>query len=291
MSTVKELLDTAGNDLRGSSQSPRLDAELLLSAVTGYDKTSLISKSQQVVSQEIEQKFYTLITRRKANEPVAYLTGHKEFFGYDFLVNSSVLIPRPETELLVEMAIPKCYGTKRTSLILDLGTGSGCVSISLAYELKKFSLPFQIVAVDCEDSALEVAKKNIEKHNFSDSITLVKSDWFSNLSKYANAFDVILSNPPYIAEGDPDVSPELKYEPQRALYSGSQGLDSINYLILNSANYLKRPGHLICEMGCKQREDVQQIYDKLIADSKLDCKLTFSQDFAGLDRIFEIQFN
>ncbi len=291
MSTIKDLLETGKGMLLDSSDTPYLDAEVLLSAVTGLGRASLISKSQDSVGREIEARYLDLIERRKKHEPVAYLIGKKEFFGLEFLVDSHVLIPRPETELLVEMAIPVCYRNKHKSLILDLGTGSGCISVSLAHELKKFHLDFEIVAVDNNENALNIAQSNIEKHGLTSYIKTLKSNWFDALSEYEGAFDLIVTNPPYIAVGDKEISPETNFEPQQALYSGPAGLDSIEYLLENARRYLKPEGFLMSEIGYQQRGAVQAICDNKLSKNGNGYNISFTKDLAGLDRAFEICFH
>jgi release factor glutamine methyltransferase len=289
--TIEEAISSGKGLLRDISSTPRLDAELLLSEVMGLGRASLLARSREILDANLEERYFSYIARRCLHEPVAYITGRKEFFGLDFFVNASVLIPRPETELVVELAIPRCYQKDTPSLVLDLGTGSGCIAVALAYELKKFKLAHHIVAVDNDDNALKVAENNISRHKLSDNISLIKSNWFSALAEFEGKFDLIVTNPPYIADGDNEMSPETNFEPQHALFAGDTGLDDIKHLITNCRKFLKPNGALVCEMGSGQREAVQEICEELFAKNHIQYRLSFSKDLAGLDRVFELSFS
>lgn len=291
MRTIEEVLNSARGMLKESSPSPRLDAEILLSAVTGLGRASLISRSRDEIESELEKRFFGLVTRRTLHEPVAYITGKKEFFGLEFFVNRHVLIPRPETELVVEAAIPLCYENKTPSLVLDIGTGSGCISVALGTELKKFKKPFHVIAIDKDDEALKVAQQNIDKHHLTEDISTIKSNWFDALSEFEGKFDLIVANPPYVASGDSEVSPETVFEPQHALYSGEEGLDDIRFIISNCRKYLKPNGAIVCEMGSDQREAIQEICDDVFSGASVRYTISFSKDLAGLDRTFEVTFS
>jgi release factor glutamine methyltransferase len=194
--------------------------------------------------------FASLAARRAGGEPVAYLVGRREFFGRDFEVSPAVLIPRPETELLVETALAKCRRWSRR--ILDLGTGSGCIAISLALELPLA----QVTAVDASAPALAVARRNADRH--SARLRFVQSDWFDALGE--EAFDLIVANPPYVAAADPHLAAgDLRHEPAAALASGTDGLDALRRIIADAPAHLAPGGQLWLEHGYDQAAAVQEL--------------------------------
>lgn len=278
MSTIKSLLESAALKLKTISASPRLDAEILLSHLLQADKVRLIADSNKKIGADVERQFTGLLERRINHEPVAYLTGKKEFYGLEFAVNSNVLVPRPETELLVDIAVKISQNIDSDIKILDLGTGSGCIPVAIANELTKTKKKFSIDAVDVNKLSLQVAKQNITKHGYGKTITLINSDWFQSLPP-EKKYNLIVSNPPYIAENDKDVSPETKYEPALALYSGSSGLDSIFTLINDCRSYLEDGGKFVFEIGSGQAERIKNYVNEI--------PLVFNifQDLAGKDRV------
>jgi release factor glutamine methyltransferase len=281
---ISEILTSASNKLSDSS-SPHLDAQLLLSFVSGYSKEKLLCSGNESVDDDTVQRFEALVLRRAKNEPVAYLTGKKEFCSLDFEVSSAVLIPRPETELLVELAVKEASTRTGIVRIADLGTGSGCVAISIASMLKKAGLLASIWACDQSDSALKLAKKNARTHGVAEQINFVKSNWLSACRWGVDAFDVVVSNPPYVAEGADNVSPEISFEPREALYSGTEGLSAIKDLLSTVPAFLANDGCFICEIGADQRRGVRAIA-KTLLDS---LSLNFYADLSGKDRAFVLR--
>ena len=272
---IKDLLCYISDKLSNYSDSPRLDAEIIISYVLEIPRLKVITDNQDEISSNKLTKIKKLVERRIEGEPVAYLIGKKEFFGIGFRVNPSVLVPRPETELLVERAVEILKNLDPPARILDLGTGSGCIPVSLAIELDKLKISYEITAVDISEEALAVAKDNAIANNVN--IEFLQSDWFSSIdSKY----DLILSNPPYIAEGDKRVSRETHTEPKRALYSGKTGLDDVLKIIGNADKYINSPGTLLIEIGSDQAEQIKKHRPQIIVH----------KDLAGLDRFIELSF-
>jgi len=276
MSTVGALLREGAAQLGETSTTPRLDAELLLSKESGFDRIRFVADPEAEVAPDVESRYRVLIERRRAHEPIAYLVGIKEFFGLEFEVSPAVLVPRPETELLVELALKtRPAGPVR---FLDLGTGSGCVAAALARELRKQGRPVQGVAVDLSAAALEVAARNFARHDLGGVVELRCSDWFSQV-KGGESFDIIVANPPYIAPGDPAVSPELQHEPHGALYAEDEGLGDLKKILGEGPRYLAEGGAILCEFGCRQSGALCAAFPNI----------EIFADLAGLDRVLRFR--
>lgn len=248
--TIRDAI-VAGAARLSASPSARLDAELLLAHALGVSRVRLIAHSSERIPPDVDRIFDAFLQRRAAHEPVAYIIGLKEFFGRDFAVNRHVLVPRPDTELVVETALQLIETVNSSEPhILDLGTGSGCIAISIALALAEGGRSFRLHAVDRSSEALEVARKNATIHGISEKITFHCGSWFQPID--ARVFDLIVSNPPYVAERSLDTSPELAHEPSEALYSGVDGLDAVRYLLRESPRYLAPEGYLLIEIGANQ---------------------------------------
>jgi release factor glutamine methyltransferase len=232
--------------------SYRLDSELLLSKVLNKNREEILINLDQEICQNYFSTYKELISRRSQNEPVAYILQEKEFWSKNFFVSCDTLIPRPETELMVEKLV-KIFDKKRIS-ILDMGTGSGCILISLLSELKKS----KGIGIDISKKALIIAKKNIEKHKMQNKIRLLNK---SLDSKFYKKFDLIVSNPPYIRSLEIQRLAEdiKKYEPRIALDGGNDGLDLIKKVIYKAKDILKVNGMLALEIGNKQFKKVSKI--------------------------------
>jgi release factor glutamine methyltransferase len=238
MTTVAAALAAAQAKLPGS------EARLLLGHVLDRATAWLIAHNDEALDEEALLAFASLVARRAGGEPVAYLVGHREFFGREFAVSPAVLIPRPETELLVEITLAR-VGADGTAAILDLGTGSGCLAITLALELPKA----RVTAVDASAAALAVARQNAEHHDAR--LRLLQSDWFDALP--GERFDVIVANPPYIAAADPHLSTgDLRHEPRTALSSGADGLEALRRIVAGAPAHLAAGGVLLLEHGYDQ---------------------------------------
>ncbi len=230
----------------------RLDAELLLATVLQVDRAHLIAHPERTLSVPERQAYGALIQRRSAREPVAYILGQREFYGRPFQVTPSVLIPRPETEHLVDAVLEWARREKPDAKILDLGTGSGAIALSLALEIKHATL----VASDVSAAALDVAAANARALGVAERVRFVTGDLFTPLA--GERFDVIVSNPPYVAVADaPALAPEVReYEPAIALFAQDHGLAVIRRLIAELPAHLNTPGLFACEVGYNQADAV-----------------------------------
>ncbi len=251
MIDIKQALDKAIETLLLTSPSPRLDAELLLINVLKTSRTYLYAYPEFRLNSTQQQAYQTLINKRVKGVPIAYLTGTREFWSMPLLVNEHTLIPRPDTERLVELTL--ALFTKTQAKILDAGTGSGAIALALASERPEW----EIMACDKQEEAIDMAKRNateLSLHN----INFFCSNWFNNLPN--TSFDVIVSNPPYIAENDPHLSEgDLRFEPKGALVSGEDGLVAIRYLVKNSYERLLPNGLLLLEHGFSQAAAVTRL--------------------------------
>ena len=265
--TVAGVVRFAASKLK--SDSPLLDAEVLLRHAAGWSRTEYIAQSQMEVSGEVLAKFDGYIQRRQRCEPVAYILRSKEFFGRDFYVDQRVLVPRPETEHLVEVAL-EVVGKRRNLRILELATGSGCVATSLALGLQESHF-VNFVASDISPDALDVAAINLNRFGVFDLVQLCSSDWFSSI---VGVFDLIIANPPYVEQGA-QLATDLTFEPQVALFSGSDGLNDIRSILAHFRRYLDTEGKLVFEFGIGQ--------DRAIAE--LEPRAEFVPDLSGRPRI------
>ena len=245
LNNAESLIRSGTKKLSSISNVPRLEAEVLLSFLLDIKPIKFHTDDIDIDS-KVMNKFKTMIESRFRGMPLAYLTGQKEFWSMNFFINQSVLVPRPETELLIENAI-EIFKNHESPKILELGTGSGIISIVLQKEL---SNP-DITAVDISEEALNIAKMNAEKHEISD-IRFVVSDWFSGIMN--EKFDLIISNPPYVDRSK--LSNEelfgIDMEPEIALYSQNNGTSDLELIIKKSPDYLKDGGWLILEHGYDQ---------------------------------------
>lgn len=280
--TINELLLLGRTKLELSSPSPALDAELLMIFVLKSNRLELIKNRQhQTLSYNEQAEFLALIERRASHEPIAYLTGQKEFYALDFKVTSDVLIPRPETELLVELALSFLAGRSGPVRILDLGTGSGCIAVSIAYALKQKSRDFKFVAVDKSCAALAIASENASRYELTHQIEFIESNWYSAIKP--QSFDLILSNPPYIAEHDTNCSAEIKFEPQTALYAGASGMDDIDQILAGLKSHLNPSGLALIEIGSDQGLKAIELANSY------GFKVELHSDLARLDRVLRVE--
>jgi len=240
----------------------RRTAGLLLCHVMGIDRTHLLTRYDQQIDEAQYRDYLALVERRAAGEPVQYLTGHQEFYGLDFIVTPDVLIPRPETEFLVERVTKLVGESKQSSpLIVDVGTGSGCIAVTLARHLPSARL----IATDASRSALNVARENAERHGVLNRIEFLEGDLLAPLGERGleGAVDVLASNPPYVN----DESFELlqrevrEWEPHTALFGGVDGLDFYRRLIAESPPYLKPGGCLVFEIGFSQVDSISEMVE------------------------------
>jgi release factor glutamine methyltransferase len=218
--------------------------------------------------------FEALVVRRQDGEPIAYIIGIKEFWGLEFEVCPDVLIPRPESELIIEQALSFCAGLA-APMIADLGTGSGCLAIAVVHELIRRAKEPRCTAVDLSAAALQVAESNAKAHGVKQYITFVQSDWFSEQRISEQSYDLIIANPPYISRTE-STPRELNFEPQPALFSDDEGLCDAKLIIQQSISRLKPAGCLLVEVGAGKR--------KALAAWLSSEALPYSWDFLGDDR-------
>jgi release factor glutamine methyltransferase len=259
--------------VRLNSEEAALEAQLLLQHVLNVNRAWLISHEKDVLTSDQYAAFETLLQRRLNGEPIAYILGAREFYGLNLKVTPDTLIPRPDTEMLVEAALAKIPKDKAFK-ILDLGTGTGAISLAIA----KNRPQAQVIAVDFSESALKVAQENAENLNIQ-NVTFLQSSWFSALGQ--QRFDMIVSNPPYIEEADTHLSQgDLRFEPKSALTSGEDGLDDIRHIVSNCLVHLAPQGWLMFEHGYNQAQAVE---DLMSAEGLVD--ITTIQDLGGNDRV------
>lgn len=257
---IAEALKFASERLRAASvPNDVLDAQTLLAEALGVDRTYLIVNFSRRLNDDELSRYQTLIERRATGEPLQYIVGHQEFFGLEFEVNSAVLIPRPETEIIIEETIRLVgeNGIERP-LLVDVGTGSGCIAITLARELEGA----RVIAVDLSSSALRLAKRNAERYGLLPGIDFLESDLLDAVSESIRA-DFIISNPPYVSEIEwPNLQREVRdWEPRTALTDFGDGLSFFRRLLSDSPARLRLGGYLICEMGYQQAEAVTAMID------------------------------
>lgn len=254
------------------SDTARLDAEILLSHYLGKPRSYLYAWPEVEVSESILNQFNDALSQRKTDYPVAYIIGYQEFWSLPIQVSPDVLIPRADTELLVELALSKLENIKSPK-ILELGTGSGAISIAIASERPDCA----IIATDYSREALNIAQENQKKLDLS-NINFVKSDWYQSISE--DDFDLILSNPPYIDPDDPHMTTGIRHEPLQALCSDEMGMADLKEIIDKGKHHLKQSGWILLEHGYNQRKPVTERLAQA-GFSMVDC----IKDLAGNDRV------
>ncbi len=250
-STITELLRSSALKLQ-ESDSPRLDVEILLARTLGCDRAAIYTRGAETLPDGIRGQFDQHLQQRLGGEPVAYITGEREFWSLALKVNNGILIPRPDTECLVAAAL--AHIPVRESLrIADLGTGSGAIALAIASERPRC----HIVATDIDAATLATAEHNRDRHDL-DNVELIASDWFTNLGGYV--FHVIISNPPYIPDADPHLDQgDVRFEPRLALAGGADGLDMIRTIIDGAPDHLCPGGYLFLEHGFDQGDTVKAL--------------------------------
>ena len=257
MSSLHERLADARETLVRAgipAEEAALDAEVLARHVLDCDRATLLTRARDPLPSAFDRLYHALIARRVAREPVAYIVGHREFWGLEFDLTPAVLIPRPETELIVEEALASLPRRDIVRHIIDVGTGSGCLAVTLAVEFP----PASVTATDTSHEALAVAYRNADRHNVIGRITFVQADVLKDLTEPA---DLIVSNPPYVPAGDAATlqAEVARYEPSSALYGGPDGLDVIRRLVGSARQHLAAGGWLIIEFGFGQEAAVREV--------------------------------
>ena len=273
MARIDITLTGATSELPGSDTA-RLDAELLLAYVLDKPRSYFFTWPEKELSAEHLQQFQQLIQQRKQGKPVAYLIGEREFWSLRLKVNEATLIPRPDTELLVELALAQSLPEQHKAKVVDLGTGTGAIALSLAHE----NPHWQVCAVDMSSEALKVAKSNAKLNQIS-NVTFLQGSWCEPLGD--EPLDMIVSNPPYIRSDDHHLSQgDLRFEPITALASGLDGLDDIRIISQQSLPLLKNNGWLLVEHGFDQLKAVQEILHR-----EGFINIRTEQDLSGQDRV------
>ncbi|MFK7967821.1 MAG: peptide chain release factor N(5)-glutamine methyltransferase [Rickettsiaceae bacterium] len=276
---IKEALSLATEKLESFS-SKQLEARILLSYALNITQETLLINYNKEITEDEKLNFFKYIERRKSFEPIAYILEKKEFYGMDFFVDQNVLIPRPDTETIVDEVIleyNKNFPDKEIT-ILDLGTGSGAIAVSLATVIPLS----KITATDVSDEVLKIATKNAISNSIAAQIEFIQSNWYSNLSN--NKFDFIVSNPPYINSADKSYMSQetLLYEPQDALFADDNGLINYSEIISGAISFLNLGGKIFLEIGFNQSKAVVSILEKYHFT-----EITIVQDLSGQDRIIK----
>lgn len=245
---VRRLINTATERLSPCSDTARLDAQIIVAHALGKSRDWLIAHDDESLSPKIIEEVQALVQRRRDGEPVAYITGSKGFWNHEFMVTPDTLVPRPETELLVETLLSRCDNTQRS--VIDLGAGSGAIAVSLAAERPAWL----ITATDVNPATLHIAAANGDACKVS-NIRFVTSHWLDDVS---GPFDIIVSNPPYIAAADPHLE-ALTYEPELALVSGEDGLTAIREIVSTAYRKMNEGGILLLEHGYDQATSVRSL--------------------------------
>jgi release factor glutamine methyltransferase len=279
------IAEGAGRFRESRIDQERRTAGILLCHVLGIDRTHLLTRSEEQIDDASYNAYLALVDRRVAGEPLQYITGHQEFYGLNFTVTPDVLIPRPETEFLVERVIKLIRELRNdTPFIVDLGTGSGCIAVTLAHHLPGA----RVIAIDSSNAALDVARENAEHHGVHDRIEFVQGDLLAPLlERHLEAsVDVLASNPPYVGEDRPElVQREVReWEPHAALFGGGDGLDFYRRLLLDAPRYLKECGYLVCEIGYGQLDGILELIDR----SALEL-IDVTHDLQGLPRTLALR--
>lgn len=276
MVTLKEALAMGISKLKESDiQAPAVDAGVLLCHAVGCDRTYLYAHGEQSMQDAWLERFTAYMGMRTGGMPVQYITGHCEFMSLDFIVGPGVLVPRPDTEVLVETVVNILEAAERPCTVLDIGTGSGCIAVSIARLLKNC----MVAAVDISEAALLIARRNAVNNGVHDRIEFIKSDLFESLG--CRRFDVIISNPPYIRSGDiRKLQREVRdFEPIGALDGGQDGLVFYRKIIGESPGHLNERGLLAFEVGYDQAAEVASLMGCLYSDIEI------FKDLSGIDRV------
>jgi len=274
MQSIAQWLQAGAAELAAASPSTRLDAELLLMYVCKLTRTELLTRAATLLSLPQEEHLRQLILRRQGGEPIAYLIGRREFWSLQLAVSRATLIPRPETELVVERALAH-IPPRVAYTIADLGTGSGAIAVALAHERPHC----RIIASDISSEALAVARKNANQYQ-RNNIEFRQGEWFTPLPE---KLDLVVSNPPYIRDSDAHLSTDdLRFEPRPALQGGPDGLDHIRRIAADATHHLKAGGWLLLEHGFDQKQAVVEILRRYRYQH-----ITDYRDYSGQDRVIE----
>lgn len=275
---IKEILAEAIKTLAQKNiDTARLDAEILLAHCLRQSRAWLFAHNTDSLSPQIDQKYRSLIARRAKFEPVAYIIGEREFYGLPFYLSPAVLIPRPDTEILVEHALANL---PKNAIIADVGTGSGCIAVTVAHQMPMV----RVIATDISAAAIAVARKNIARHDVSARVSVLQANLLDGI---VGKFDAILSNPPYVARAEWDtLPPDVKrFEPHTALFSAKNGLAHIEKLLAGASTRLKPKGFIMIEIGFSHGERAFSLAKKYYSVAQI----SILKDLAGKDRVLTVQ--
>lgn len=280
MTTVADSLRAGTEALQDAAVPDAIQqASSLLQFATGRDRTFIIAHPEYVLTETEDEAFREAVARRAAREPFQHIVGHQEFYGLDLIVSPDVLIPRPETELIVERAI-ELLSHQRSPRFLDVGIGSGCISIAILKHVRNASG----LAVDISEPALEVARRNVAMHEVGDRLQMLQSDIFENVNE--RNLDLIVSNPPYVPVAQYDgLQPEVRdHDPRVALTDGSTGLTIIERIVIEAPRFLRGGGRLLIEIGYGQHEAVRTLFGPVRWSS-----VCFLHDLQGIPRTVDAE--
>lgn len=271
--TLQESVIRAKNECeKAGIESALLDAEVLLAYVLSCDRAHVLAHPEQILTAEQEHAFINTVCERVDRKPVAYITGHKEFYGLDFKVNKYTLIPRPETEQLVQEVIDYCKEHPQAQSIIELGVGSGCVILSILKNVPQIKYAF---AIDRVKRAIEIAKTNAEALGLADRLSFKRSDMWKQVPKEYQ-FDIVVSNPPYLSAEQCAQAriayPEIAYEPQIALLGGTDGLLFYEALFQRAPRHLRPGGAIFLEIGTQQKDDIEGLAKKYLPEASIKFK-------------------
>jgi len=275
---LKSWLEETQISLQSVSQNPRLDALILLVHEFGKDKSWILAHPEHELEPGIIASLQIQINKAMQGKPIPYLIGHWDFYALDFLITPDVLIPRPETEMMVDLALNWMREEEGSKKILDMGTGSGCIAVALALHSPHSS----IVGIDSSEKALGVARKNAEKFHVESRIQFLKSNLFSMVH---GSFDVICANLPYIPTSEMNSLPVAKFEPNVALDGGEDGLAIISTFLKEAGSFIKQPGLILSEYGIGQDDKIQKMSEIHFPNA---IRKTF-KDLQGISRLLAIQ--
>ena len=281
--TVDKILSWTINHFTSKKiPEPRLSAELLLAKVLNMKRIDLYLQFERILSAKERDRYREYVKRRVKREPVQYILGETEFYGFPFKVTPDVIVPRPETELIVEAVLGSIKSLKNLSLkILDIGTGSGCIAVSLA----KLLPDCNIWAIEMSTAALDVARTNADLNEVT--IHFIEGDIFKDVSSIPTRFDIIVSNPPYVALSDLyELEPEVRdFEPKEALFAGEDGLEFYKKFMDVIPDLLNKDGRIFLEIGYDQSDKLEELY------SKAKFKVEFKKDYNQINRILILERN
>lgn len=278
---MRELYISGRDRMKQSGiENPGLEASLLLSKVLDVNILDFYRHPERVVGLEKVGEFNRLLERRIKREPIAYILGEKEFYSRSFLVTPHVLIPRPETEVLVEEAL-KVLKEIDTPLVADAGTGSGCIAVTVACEYENAN----VIATDISNEALSIARENAKRYSVDERISFVHADFLNSLKE--ESFDAVLSNPPYVATSDfQNLQMDVReFEPALALLGGEDGLDCVRKIAYEAGNVLKSGGWCIVEIGEGQSKEAVEIFDKIGFE-----EISTLKDLSGIERVVKARW-